>query len=243
MAKVYLILMGKGGVGKSFVTNTLAQYKFSKGHNPMCIDTDPVNPTFAGFEALNVKRLNIMNGDEINPRHFDKLIELIAEAQDDVIIDNGASSFIPLSSYLISNEIPTLLTSLGHELVIHTPIAGGQSFMDTLNGFSQLAAQFPTEAEFVVWLNPYSGPVDVQGKSFEELQVYKKHKDRIAAIVNIPALKENTFKQDLQEMLKARKTFDEAIASTDLPMVVRHRLGVIKKELFSLLDNAPILAG
>jgi hypothetical protein len=38
-----------------------------------------------------------MNGDEINPRLFDDLIEKIASATNDVVIDNGASSFVPLS--------------------------------------------------------------------------------------------------------------------------------------------------
>jgi hypothetical protein len=62
-------------------------------------NTDPSNATFHGFKALNVQRLEIMEGDEINTRHFDHLIELIAPATEDVIIDNGASSFVPLSHY------------------------------------------------------------------------------------------------------------------------------------------------
>ncbi len=33
-----------------------------------------------------------MNNDEIDPRKFDDLIELIAKADNDVIIDNGAST-------------------------------------------------------------------------------------------------------------------------------------------------------
>ena len=94
MAKIHIILQGKGGVGKSFIASVLAQYKHSKEQQPLCIDTDPVNATFNGFKSLNAKRLQIMDGDEINSRNFDSLVELIAPATEDVIIDNGASSFV-----------------------------------------------------------------------------------------------------------------------------------------------------
>ena len=78
MANVHMILQGKGGVGKSFIASLLAQHKIADHKNILCIDTDPVNATFAGFKALNVKRLELMDGDVINARKFDDLIELIA---------------------------------------------------------------------------------------------------------------------------------------------------------------------
>jgi len=152
MTKIHMILQGKGGVGKSMIAATLAQYKAGKGTKPLCIDTDPVNATFEGYKALNVRRLNIMEGDEINTRNFDALVEMIASAEGDVIIDNGASSFVPLSSYLIGNQVPALLQEMGHELVVHTVVTGGQAFKDTVIGFTHLAAQFPSECVFVVWL-------------------------------------------------------------------------------------------
>jgi CO dehydrogenase nickel-insertion accessory protein CooC1 len=79
MAKIHMILQGKGGVGKSLIAALLAQYKKNAGQQPLCIDTDPVNATFHGFEKLQVKRLQIMENEEINPRNFDALVELIAQ--------------------------------------------------------------------------------------------------------------------------------------------------------------------
>lgn len=108
MAKIHIILQGKGGVGKSFIAATLAQYKAKNQQKSLCIDTDPVNATFSGYKAINVERLQIMDGDEINTRNFDILIEMIASSKSDVIIDNGASSFVPMSHYLISNHVPSL---------------------------------------------------------------------------------------------------------------------------------------
>ena len=153
MAKIHMILQGKGGVGKSVIAALLAQYKASKGHPSLCIDTDPVNATFHGYQAPDVRQIRLMEGNEINPRRFDALLEMIAPSKQDVIIDNGASAFVPLTHYFISNQVPALLTGMGHELVLHTVVTGGQALLDTINGFRQLA-------------QPVLGPDCVPGAAF-----------------------------------------------------------------------------
>ncbi len=241
MAKVHMILQGKGGVGKSMVAATVAQYKLGKGQTPLCIDTDPVNATFEGYQALKARRLEILAGNEIDPRSFDNLVELIAPARDDVIVDNGASSFVPLSHYLISNQVPALLREMGHELIIHTVVTGGQALLDTVSGFAQIVAQFPAEARFVVWLNPFWGPVEYEGKGFEQLKAYTANKDRVSAIIRIPLLKDETYGRDFKDMLQARLTFDEAIAMASLTIMTRQRLKIVRQQLFDQLDNAVVL--
>jgi len=241
MAKIHMVLQGKGGVGKSLIAAILAQYNVCKGKQPLCIDTDPVNATFHGFKALNVKRLQIMDGDEINPRHFDSLVELIAPSTVDVIIDNGASSFVPLSHYLISNQVPALLQEMGHELVVHTVITGSQALTDTVNGFAQLATQFPAESSFIVWLNPYWGAIEYEGKSFEQMKAYINNKSRVTAIIKMPTLKEETYGRDLADMLQEHLTFDEALANSALTIMTRQRLKIVKSALFAQLDNSAVL--
>lgn len=241
MARIHIILQGKGGVGKSFVASTLAQFKKYKGENIQCIDTDPVNPTFAGYKALSVKQINIMKDNEINSRNFDSLIELLASSTEDAVIDNGASSFIPLSHYLINNEVPMLLTDMGHELVVHTVITGGQALSDTVNGFAQLIKQFPGNTHFVVWLNPYWGLIEHEGKSFEQMKAYLENKERISAMINIPVLKEETYGFDLNAMLQKRLTFDEAIASPSKTIMTRQRLKIIRDRLFGQLENVRVI--
>jgi len=241
MAKAHIVLQGKGGVGKSVIAAFIAQYKASKGQRPLCIDTDPVNATFAAYKALDVKRLQIMDGEEINARNFDTLIEMIAAAKEDVVIDNGASSFVPLTHYLISNRVPDLFAEMGHELIVHTVITGGQAFGDTVNGFAQLASQFPTGALFVVWLNPYWGAIEHDGKGFEQLKAYTANKARVSAIVRIPTLKDETYGRDLREMLQERLTFDEALALSSLTIMARQRLKIIKGQVFEQMDAAAVL--
>ncbi|WP_295448850.1 conjugal transfer protein TraL [uncultured Thiodictyon sp.] len=238
---IHIILQGKGGVGKSVIAAMIAQYKESKGQTPICVDTDPVNATFAGYRSLNVKRIQIMEDEEIKPRNFDLLIELIANAQDDVVIDNGASSFVALSHYLITQQVPALVKSMGHELLVHTVITGGQAQLDTINGFQQLARQFPIDALFCVWLNPFWGKIEHDGKGFEEMRAYQDHQARVSGLVRIPTLREDTFGQDFGDMLQARLTFAEAIAMPDKPIMVRQRLKMVQKELFESMASTKVL--
>ena len=241
MSKVHIILQGKGGVGKSVVAALLSQSLASKGAAPENIDTDPVNASFSGYKGLAVHHLKIMEDDEINPRSFDTLVEMIAAANGDVIIDNGASSFVPLSHFLISNQVPALLAEMDRQLVVHTVITGSQALLDTVSGFAQLASQFPDEALFVVWLNPYWGPIEHEGKSFEQMKAYLTNKARVSAIVRLPALKEETYGRDLTDMLKERLTFDEALALDTLTIMTRQRLKIIKGQVFGQLDNAMVI--
>ncbi|MGL5290315.1 MAG: hypothetical protein ACRC9T_00105, partial [Vibrionaceae bacterium] len=159
----------------------------------------------------------------------------------DVIIDNGASSFIPLSYYLLSNQIPALLKEMGHELVLHTVITGGQALLDTMNGFSQLISQFPTDSLFVVWLNPFWGSIELHGKPFEQIKAYTTHQERISAIIALPKLKNETYGEDFAKMLKNHQTFAEALAQSTLTIMTRQRLKIIRDQLFRLLDNAMVL--
>lgn len=241
MAKIHMVLQGKGGVGKSMIAAIIAQYKASKDQTPICIDTDPVNATFESYKALNVQRLNIMDDDEINTRNFDALVELIAPSVSDVIIDNGASSFVPLSHYLISNEVPAVLQDMGHDLAIHTVITGGQALLDTISGFAQLASQYPSGCLFVAWMNPYWGPIEHEGKKFEQMKAYTANKDRVSAIIQIPDLKEETYGRDFSEMLQARLTFKEALEMDSLTIMTRQRLKIIRTQLFGQMDNAAVL--
>jgi len=236
-----MILQGKGGVGKSMIAAAITQFMHARGDRPRCIDTDPINATFTGYEALDVEQLSIMKGDEIDPRSFDRLVEMIADADTDVIVDNGASSFVPLAHYLISNEVPALLAEMGHELVIHTVVTGGQALRDTVSGFSQLIEQFPSEVRFVVWLNPYWGPITAAGKTFEGMKAYTANRDRVSAIVSVPDLKADTFGQDFSEMLKERKTFDEALEDSTATIMTRQRLKLVRERLFQAIGTAVIV--
>lgn len=97
------------------------------------------------------------------------------------------------------------------------------------------------ECLFVVWLNPYWGPIEHEGKGFEQLKAYTTNKGRVSAIIQIPALKEETYGRDFAEMLQDRRTFDEALADSALTIMTRQRLKIVKTQLFAQLENAAVL--
>lgn len=242
MTTVHMVLQGKGGVGKSFVAATMAQYLRDKGREPVCVDTDPVNKTFAGYEALGVQTIELMDGNEIDPRRFDALVETIVGggADEHMVVDNGASSFVPLCGYLLSCGVPAMLAEAEHRLVLHSVVTGGQGQSDTLEGLHSLLTTFP-DLPCVVWLNPVHGRIEQGGKSFEEFRVYRDHRDRIAALIQIPEMNPRTTGHDLSELLKSRKTFREAQEDAALPLMCRHRLELVRKALYRGLDESELL--
>jgi len=85
---------------------------------------------------------------------------------------------------MLSYDVPSLLAEMGHELWLHSVITGGQGQDDTLEGLLELLENFAVPV--VVWLNPFSGRIERDSKRFTDMKVYQDHKQRMAAIVEIP---------------------------------------------------------
>lgn len=118
MATVHFIQQGKGGVGKSMIASILYQVLGLLGKKVAAFDTDPVNATLAGFKEFTVTCLDILRNGDIDPRQFDTLIDTIMEQSPEthVIVDNGASSFLALNSYIKENNILGILQESGHSV-------------------------------------------------------------------------------------------------------------------------------
>lgn len=238
MANIHLVLQGKGGVGKSMISSFLSQCIFDKNGEVLCIDTDPVNSTFSGFKALNVQTVKLLEDDQINSRMIDGLIELIAESESDIVIDNGASTFIPIVHYLVNNDVPALLSEMGHKVVIHSVITGGQALTDTIDGFSEMVSRFSNQVKFIVWLNPYWGEVTLNNKKFTDLSIYKAHIDQISSIVEIPLYHPETYGEDIKEMLKAKITFAQSQECKKYSIMTKQRLKLTRLEIFKRIHTA-----
>jgi hypothetical protein len=241
MKRVHFVLQGKGGVGKTYVASLLAQYHQEHDRDVVCIDTDPVNATFAGYKAFNVNRLELMEGNELNPRKFDQMMKQLVEEDSNFVIDNGAASFLPLSNYILENDVINMLTEAGKEVYVHTLITGSQGLRDTLTGFSKLAEHLPESAQLIVWLNEYFGQiVSEDGKQFEEMKVYTKHKSRISGLIRIPRQTATTFGQDVEMMLAHRATFAEVKESPVFELMAKQRLTMVKRNLFDQMEAVAV---
>ena len=233
---IHITLQGKGGVGKTLISNLLAQYHKSKKVAVVCIDTDPVNRSFYSYKSLDVEYFNIMKNDNVHQALFDNLIERFIENKEtDFIIDNGASGFIPLTRYLIENDVIELLKEQGIEVCLHSVITGGESMKDTLVGLSTLIKNIPA-ANIYVWLNEYFGPIQSGEKTFADMKIYKENKSRIKGIILIPQ-KGELFTADMQKMLSNKLTFEDALTSPEVRLMAKSRLHKLKTVLFHNLDQ------
>jgi hypothetical protein len=236
---VHFILQGKGGVGKSFISAILAQF-IAKNSEVKCYDTDPVNQTFAAFKALNVKHIPLIEkgASKIIERNFDTLVEDILTAEDGIfVVDNGASTFVPMCNYIMENNLIQMLKDSGIEVYIHTIITGGQALRDTLDGLDSIFEKVSKDNVYV-WLNHYFGVINIEGKSFIETAYYNKHKSQIKGVLNIEQKNSDTFGIDIRNMLEQNLTFDQVQnADSGFSIMAKQRLKQTEKALFEVLES------
>ncbi|WP_243545432.1 conjugal transfer protein TraL [Pseudodesulfovibrio tunisiensis] len=240
MATINMILQGKGGVGKSLAAGLLSQYFLEAGRKTVCIDTDPVNATLAGYRALDAIALDIMNGgDDVDPRQFDRLVDAIVTLPEDtqVVVDNGAATFLPFCSYLAENAVFDVLHDSGQTVRLHSVVTGGQAILDTLNGLDSLITNFEGKPLYV-WLNPFFGPITSNGKPFEEFPVFRDHMSSFEAVIRLPNKRKETFGRDLENLLADRLSFTEALTGDRYSIMVRQRLRMMWREIRAELDKA-----
>lgn len=238
MKQVHFSLQGKGGVGKSLVASLVTQYLSSLNLPVTALDIDPANPTLSGYKALNVKRLEILDNSNIDESKFDEMIDMIIEDDANFVIDNGASSFVPFSSYIKENNIVDMIHANNKQVYVHMVIKAGQDLVPTVQGFNAMAQNLPEQVKIIVWLNNYSGRVlTSDGKAFEESKIYKKNQHRVHGIVTLRHEAGSSQSKDMKKMLESWLTFDEVNNSPDFSRMPRERLKNIKNEIFSQLDK------
>lgn len=239
MQEVHMIAQGKGGVGKSFISTLIAQYLQPKTEQLHCYDTDPVNPTFSKYKALNPKIVNILTEDNnINTRFFDDLLEDLLNLDGIAVVDNGAATFVPLMAYMAENDVADMLAENDVRLVVHIPVTGGQALSECLKGLNQTLNTM--NAEIVVWLNEHNGKIEQDGKSFEQFAVYKQHQNSILGIVLLESFSADTYGHDIAQMTSLNLTFDEVKISEQFRIMEKNRLKKFKEYVFAQLDELPL---
>lgn len=234
----HFVLQGKGGVGKSLIASFLAQYLSDparRARPAQCIDTDPVNQTLTAYRALRAVHLPLLEGSRIDERKFDLLMERLLCDDGNFVIDNGASSFVPMSNYLIEGNAFGLLEDAGRDVYVHTVITGGQALGDTLQGFKALVEQMLSR-NVIVWLNEYFGPIEAQGKTFPDMKVFVENRAKVRGVVRIAKHNHDTFGRDLEEMLAAKLTFREVIEGGKVSKMSSHRVRAVQREIFDQLE-------
>ncbi len=236
-AVVHLVLQGKGGIGKSVVASWLAEYLVVRGKNVHCIDGDPVNRSLAQYKSLNAEKLDLINEEGLIVRvRYDALLERFAKENGIFIVDSGATAFLPLWSYIVETEVIRVLRETGRKLYVHCVVSGGEMLNDSLLGFDTLATSTP-DRNVVVWINEYFGPVMRDGKTFDQMNVFQKHADKIFGSIGIPQRSADTFGATVLLMREKKMTFEEAIQSDEFMLAQKSRLHIVRRDLYEQFDK------
>ena len=243
LTAVNLFINSKGGVGKSHYSVLLTQAYQKAGLPVVAIDADPTSATFSSFLKLGVRRIQLMEGDAINPRVFDGITEEFLTASANFVMDTGASAFVEFNRYLLKNNIPEHIHAAGKRLLAHIILAGGATFRETSANLEAMAAQMPPSVELVVWINDHFGPVVPAGHKLQDLAVYKASAGRIGSIIHLADhtfTESATFGADVKQMMSKGLTFAEVRQSPDFTLMSKARLKQIEDEVYGQLS--PIIA-
>jgi CobQ/CobB/MinD/ParA nucleotide binding domain len=234
---VHLILQGKGGIGKSVIASWLAEYLVTRSKNVHCIDGDPVNRSLAQYKSLNAEKLDLVNEEGLIVRiRYDALLERFATEDGVFVVDSGATAFLPLWSYIVETEVIRVLRETGRKLYVHCVVSGGEMLSDSLLGFDTLAKSTP-DRNVIVWINEYFGPVARDGKTFDQMNVFQKHADKVLGSIGIPQRSADTFGATVLLMREKKLTFEEAIQSDQLMLAQKSRLHIVRRDLYEQLDK------
>ena len=235
MNNIHLVMMGKGGVGKSTVAVLLAQALRRNLYELRCADLDPTNATFKGYSALNTEHYNIADDDyNIDPIEFDKLMEDVLTFKSDWVIDTGAATFLPLMCYIIQNKVVSFLEEQERRVIIHAPLVGGPAMDETIRGLQAILEV--STAPVVVWENDFFGPVAKNGKRFLQTAGYEQFKDRVLGTVHLVKRDPKQSEKDMMAMNERRLTWDEAAADPKFLIMARQRLAVMRGEIDEQID-------
>ena len=237
---INFILQGKGGVGKSFAASILSQYflDYKGKENVVVADTDPVNATTSKIKRLGAEVIKIVEDNKIVQSRFDSMFEAILTNSDQTfVVDNGASTFLPLSQYFLDNCVMEMFDDIEQEVYIHTIIVGGQAMSDTLEGFETISKLVAgSKVKVVAWINEFQGIPMLSGKHILETNFFTKNCDNLAGTVVIKDRKSDAYDGDIEKMTSLSLTLGEVKESDKFNIMAKSRLNRVFHDIYNQLD-------
>ena len=71
------------------------------------------------------------------------------------------------------------------------------------------------------------------------MAAYRDNAEKVCGAVIFQKRNQDTFGRDLEEMIAAKMTFQEAICAAKLPIMAKQRLKLIERDLFDQLARIP----
>jgi hypothetical protein len=180
--------------------------------------------------------LNIISANTVDISKFDNL--LLFAMQDertkskDLVIDAGATTYQPLYSYLINNDVFNLLSDFEH--FVHVPVAiGTEAEADCLLQLDGMLSSFGDTPIFVIWENQFFSTKS--NHDIEKLEAYQKNKERIFAVVKMTK-RDILFESSLEKMKKHKRIFSDVPMDPNFNILEKSRLLKIKQDYWDMLD-------
>ena len=241
----HVVTQGKGGAGKTFIASLLCQAMRRQGRDWSAYDLDPVNNTLAGIKGLGVKAWDLFGDDgavdKIDPFKFDKMMEEVLQGKGDVIVDVGATAFLPFNQYMLDTSVFKLLQEHADMRgVVHCVVRSGAGLIDCLNGLAGLCLNYnmPTQLDLVVWLNEVEGPViGKDGKKFEEMKIYTRNSKLIKKVVRLREERSELVQDDMRRMLRDKLTFSDVRETGDFTLLSSMRLRTSAEKYLGVADE------
>lgn len=234
---VNMVMQSKGGAGKSVVSFLMGNWLKDNVGDVKFIDTDPNNPTFSSYKALEVETINIVKkvGKErmIDQSKFDEFLESFIENYGAGLVDTGSGDFLYINSYMISNDIPAILEEVEKQLILHVPINYGSSQAETMKCLFSLCTNYPN-TPIVVWGNEFN---EVATSELDIKAVNKKTGGNIIGLVKIEKRNADTHEADFKKLLTKGLTFNEVKPSKEFGIIQSRRLLSIQSDIYNQLDQ------
>lgn len=235
---LHFIVNKKGGAGKTAVASILLQYFLASERDCEGIDIDPMNRSFAAFEALRVTEADILSAEhkDVDRNKYDELVEYICNqpSERELVIDTGSNAYMSLLSVINQTALIPLLDQIGQAAWFHIPLRAGQCLAASIDSYVDIASQVEG-SRCILWFNEADGPITYNGDTLFNTKVYKKYKDKTFYVVKIPQFDPQTYGQDLKKMLERNQTFEQAREAANI--MSKQRLLLIQRDIFSQLDQ------
>jgi len=237
MKNAHFVLTSKGGVGKSLVASLLTQWLLERGGPVVPYDNDPATASLKAYRALPVRQLQLIRNRRVDKTAYDQMVEEMVTTDADFVVDNGASNFLELTSYIAENRLFDVLLENGIKPIVHAPIMGGGSLLLSAGALGAMAEGLGDDIDLVVWLNEREGEIVADGKCWTEMATYRKWHHRFAAEVTIHALEADTFLIAVRRMLEQALTFPEVRSSPAFNIMEKSRVHQFRERIFQQLDD------
>lgn len=237
---VNIFAASKGGVGKTLGAAVATQYLRAANVTVDVADADPQAPKLSKFKKLDAVLLPLIEGGQIKQSAFDPFFSHLIHTKNATLIDTGSGAFLPILKYMRDNRLFDLLRQAKKQLYLHVIVTSGPDKMSTMEGAIDLLSQTKgTDARIVIWQNELKGIPMFEGRSIEETDWYQHNLDQIAGVVKIRDYNNETYTQDIQDMIEGHLTYKE-IMSDELPQFTfmrKSRINIIFTDIFADLDK------